>query len=193
MQKNFIHYLITDSGYYTSNPRKFKQKLTQSFQSNNINFACFRAKDIRKTYPNRYKRLASIFVKLCKRYKIKSFINSDIKIANSLGYDGVHLTSNQLKELKLLTRKYKLTTIISTHDERQIKRARLYEADYITYSPIFFTPNKGKPKGIIHLKDISKRYRDMNIIALGGIVDNNHIKKIKLTYACGFASIRYFV
>jgi len=44
------------------------------------------------------------------------------------------------------------------------------------------------------LKYIIDKYQDNNfqIIALGGIIDNNHIKSIKETKAYGFASIRYF-
>ena len=62
----------------------------------------------------------------------------------------------------------------------------------VTYSPIFFSPNKGEPKGLEKLKEAVDTF-DIDIIALGGIIDEKHIEQIKETNAKGFASIRYFV
>ena len=62
----------------------------------------------------------------------------------------------------------------------------------MTYSPIFKTPQKGKPKGIEDLTKIVETY-DAFIFALGGIINDKQIKKIKTSKCYGFASIRYFV
>ena len=64
-------------------------------------------------------------------------------------------------------------------------------ADYVTYSPIFTSPNKGEPKGIEDLKELIKTSK-IKILALGGIVEARHVEMIKDTKAYGFASIRYF-
>ena len=191
MKQTFIHYLITDtdSEYLTTSPRIFKHKLSQTFKYQTIHFACFRAKDIIDT--PRFQQLAKIFIKQCKIHKIKAFINSDIGLAHKLGFDGIHLTSKQFDKISL-AKELGLTTIISTHDENEIQKSIKSQSDYITYSPIFFTPHKGKSKGIFHLKKIVRKYNKSNIIALGGITNQNQINKIKITSSIGFASIRYF-
>lgn len=63
----------------------------------------------------------------------------------------------------------------------------------ITYSPIYKSPNKGEPKGIDNLKQVVNIYEDVNIIALGGIINDEQVSQIKKAKAFGFASIRYFI
>ena len=43
------------------------------------------------------------------------------------------------------------------------------------------------------LNDVLKEFPDLNIIALGGIINDSQIKEISQTSAYGFASIRYFI
>ncbi|MEJ2489206.1 MAG: thiamine phosphate synthase, partial [Sulfurovaceae bacterium] len=64
-------------------------------------------------------------------------------------------------------------------------------ADMATLSPIFATPNKGKPLGVNILKAL-KAELDMPIIALGGILGDTQIQSCKTAGFAGFASIRYF-
>jgi len=63
--------------------------------------------------------------------------------------------------------------------------------DFITYSPIYETPDKGAPKGIEELKKMVLRY-NVKIIALGGIITPEQVKEVEDAGAFGFASIRYF-
>ena len=83
--------------------------------------------------------------------------------------------------------------IISCHNENDLENAIKSKADAVTYSPIFETPNKGLPKGIEVLNNITTKYENTNIIALGGIINDEQIEQISKTKAYGIASIRYFV
>lgn len=83
--------------------------------------------------------------------------------------------------------------IISCHTFEDIEKAINNQADAVTYSPIFETPNKGAPKGIEALKEVVDKYPNINIIALGGIINDKQIEEISKTKAYGIASIRYFV
>ena len=180
-------YLITDPQYYTNDLIKFEKKLKLVLESKDIDYACFRD----KTSSN-IKELAQLFIKVCKAYKIKNiFINQEIILAYELNYDGVHLTSKQFDKIEEV-KNFGLKTIISCHTFKEIEKAIELNADMVTYSPIFFTPNKGKPKGIEKLYEAVDRY-DIDIIALGGIIDEEHIEEIQRTKAKGFASIRYFI
>ena len=86
-----------------------------------------------------------------------------------------------------------LYVIISCHTFGDIEKALENKADAVTFSPIFETPSKGEPKGIIALEEAVNTFKNINIFALGGIINENQIKQISETKAYGFASIRYFV
>jgi thiamine-phosphate pyrophosphorylase len=191
--ENFLHYLITDPKYYGDDIEKFKDLLKKSLDRNNIDIASFRDKQSIEI-----KELANIFLQTCKQHHIqKTIINSNIEIALELGFDGVHLTSKQFDKIEFCISN-NLYTIISCHDFNEVKKAYELGANAITFSPIFYTPYKGKPKGIEALKALIKQVkqinkRDFKVIGLGGIVDEEHISQIKETKADGFASIRYFI
>ena len=181
-------YLITDPSIYSNDINIFEKTLNNKIKNNKIDFICFRDKS-----SINYEELTKLFIKISKQNKISNiFINQYIDLAYSLKATGVHLTSKQFNKIAY-AKSIGLKTIISTHNENDIKQAIKNNVDYITYSPIFDTPNKGAAKGIKNLKDIVEKYNDINIFALGGIISDEHIKSIKNTSCFGFASIRYFV
>jgi thiamine-phosphate pyrophosphorylase len=180
-------YLITDPSYYGSEPDVFEKILTNVLKKHAVEYACFRDKE-----SDDFEALAKRFVSTCKSMGVPNiFINSRMDIAKKLCADGVHLTAAQLgkiQEAKALG----LKVVASTHSDEEIATAESGGADFITYSPIFETPNKGNPKGLEDLKDKVDRIRT-NIIALGGIVTAEHVKEIEKSGAYAFASIRYFI
>ena len=181
-------YLITDPKYYSNNPLILKTRLIKAITSKKPDFICFRDKS-----SNNFKELAIAFKEIATSLNQKNiFLNSDILLAKILGFDGVHLTSNQFNQIHL-AKNQNLKVIISCHNEDEIKEAILKQADFITYSPIFPTPNKGNPKGIENLKYIVDKYSQIKIFALGGIINKNEIEKLNtIQNLFGFASIRYF-
>lgn len=187
MINKFVSYLITDPKYYSSNPKRFREKLIKALYANKVDMACFRDKE-----SDNFKELAKIFVEICNDFKIETIlINSDYELAAELNATGVHLTSNQFD--KILEAKDKnLFVIISCHTLDEIKKAQSFHANAVTFSPIFHSPNKGQAKGIELLKEAVDLY-DIDIIALGGILTDKDIQKIKSTNASGYASIRCFI
>jgi len=133
---------------------------------------------------------AKEFISYLSNRDLKLYLHRDIELAKSLGFDGVHLRSDQFDDIKK-AKALDLITIISTHNRSEIESAIVNGADMIFYSPIFYTPNKSSPKGIKELEDICKSY-DIDIVALGGIVSDKELVRIEKTGAKGFASIRYF-
>jgi thiamine-phosphate pyrophosphorylase len=181
-----ISYLITDPKYYSNNPKTFSQNLEKSIKKYNPEFVCFRDKSSKNI-----DELIKAFLTVSKKYNKKSFINSHINQAIKYNSQGVHLTSTQFDEIKFCKDNHKLVTI-STHNEDDIKLAIKLQADFITYSPIFDTPNKGPALGVNKLETIQSKY-NIPIIALGGIISKEHLKKLKDIHSFGFASIRYFI
>ena len=188
MNYKLKHYLITDSKYYTNDKFLFEQNIIKVLENKKVDIACFRDKESKN-----YEELAKIFIKVCKDFQIKEILlNTDYKLALKLKATGVHLNSRQFENIKD-AKKLKLNTIISCHTYEDIQKAIDYNCDAITFSPIFNTPNKGEPKGVLKLKEAIDLYKDINIIALGGIVNEEQIKQVEETKAYAFASIRYFI
>ena len=185
----FISYLITDPIEFGNTPTQLEQTLRKSLQEHTVDIVCFRD----KTSFNK-EALAKVCLEVAREFGIdKILINSDISLCHKLGFDGVHLNSTQFDRLKELASS-SLYTMISCHTQEEIAIAKNYNANAVTYSPIFFKENKGTPKGIENLEKIVAKYQDDNfsIIALGGIVNNQNLQQIIKTKANGFASIRYF-
>jgi thiamine-phosphate pyrophosphorylase len=183
-----IKYLITDPKYYTNDEKKFEEILINALNKQQIEIACFRDKE-----SGNFEEIAKIFIKICKEKNITNILlNGNYLLAHKLNATGVQLTSTQFDEI-LKAKELGLYVIISCHTFEDIEKAIINQANAITYSPIFETPNKGAPKGIEALKEVVDKYANINIIALGGIINDEQIKEISKTKAYGFASIRYFV
>ena len=185
----FMSYFITDPIEYGDTSLQLEHNITYSLNKHCIDMICFRdklSKDI--------ETLAMSVLSISKKLNIsKVIINKNINLAVKLGFDGVHLTSEQFDKINI-AKKYNLYIIISCHTEAEVILAKEYGVDAITYSPIFYKENKGQPKGIENLKDIVFKYQsdDFRIIALGGIIDDTSVYEVKNTGVSGFASIRYF-
>ncbi len=154
----------------------------RAFQKHPIDIVAFR----NKTTPH-IRSLALAMKRTCKAKGVKIYINQEIELFRRFRFDGIHLTSKQfdsIKKMRLLG-----NVVISTHTMQELHKARRLRAFAATYSPIFYTPNKGEPKGIYALRKIPK---GMRIIALGGIVSKKEINRLKRYNLYGFASIRYF-
>ena len=183
-----IKYLISDPKYYTNDEKKFEEILINVLNKQQIDIACFRDKE-----SGNFEEIAKIFIKICKEKNIKKILlNGNFLLAHKLNASGVHLTSTQFDDITK-AKELGLYVIISCHTFEDIQKAIDYQANAVTYSPIFETPNKGLPKGIEVLKETIDKYPNINIIALGGIINETQIEQISETKAYGFASIRYFV
>ena len=161
-------------------------KLQKQLQTHMPTYALYRD----KSNPD-YDSQAEFHVQVCSQFdNIKSFIHQDSDLAFRLGATGVHLTSKQFDEISH-AKELGLEVIISTHTHDEVIRAQSLGADAVTYSPIFDSPGKSEPKGLEDLKGLITK-TDIDIFALGGIVESEQIKKIQESGAFGFASIRYF-
>ena len=122
---------------------------------------------------------------------LKAFLHRDYELAHRLGAEGVHLTSLEFDSI-VKAKALGLEVVVSTHSEEEVLRAEGLGADYVTFSPIFATPNKGKPKGIESLSK-SVNATSLKVIALGGIITQEHREEVERSGAFAFASIRYFL
>ncbi len=115
-------------------------------------------------------------------------IHDDIDLASKLGV-GVHLSSLRIDTIPK-AKANSIFTIASTHSIEEASKAAKLGADMVTLSPIYPSPNKGKPLGIEYLK-LAVTTLDIDVIALGGILTQAHIDEVARCGTVGFASIRY--
>ena len=138
-----------------------------------------------------YETFAKQFLTSARNFPFeKILLHGTVDLASKLGADGVHLRSNQFDEITKAKR-HNLFVVISCHTVNEVKKAEALGADMITYSPIFTTPNKGKPLGLGALKEL-QGIISLPIIALGGILTQEQIDVCQAAGASGFASIRFF-
>ena len=180
-------YLITSPNFYTDTSSIFKEILSQQIEFHKPEYVLYRDKE--NPY---YESLAREFKDICKQFEnVKSFLHQNVDLASKLGTHGVHLTSMQFSEIQKAKEK-NLEVIVSTHTHEEVLRAEELGADAVTYSPIFTSPGKGKPKGVEDLKTLLDKC-DIKVFALGGIITQEHINLLNETNPYGFASIRYFI
>lgn len=179
-------YLITSREFYTDIPAVFRSILHAQLKKHHPSHALYRDKSNQN-----YSVQAAHFVEVCSQFEdIKSFIHQNVDLADELNATGVHLTSRQFEDIAY-AKNLGLEVIISTHTYEEVLRAQKLGADAVTYGPVFASPGKGEPKGIDDLKELILKC-NINIFALGGIVENLHVDMIEQSKAYGFASIRYF-
>jgi thiamine-phosphate pyrophosphorylase len=106
------------------------------------------------------------------RYGAKLLINERLDIALAAGADGVHLGENSLPlpQARKVVGENMLIGV-SCHDRDRALAAQNHGADFITFSPIYFTPSKapyGEPVGTERLAEACRLLR-IPVFALGGI------------------------
>jgi thiamine-phosphate pyrophosphorylase len=128
--------------------------------------------------------------RLVRNSQTKILVNDRADIAFSAGADGVHLTSLSLSA-ETIRRSFPKDFIVgvSTHTIDEAVSAKRQGADFITFSPIFRSPNKGEPLGLDELKKACARLKPFPVVALGGVDETNYREVLPI--ADGFAAIRF--
>lgn len=138
--------------------------------------------------------LASEAAKITAAAATKLLINDRADIALAARADGVHLTANSLAA-KIIRANFPPDFIVgvSAHTLEEAETARRQTADFVTFSPIFPTPEKeiyGAPHGLKALETVCARLKPFPVVALGGI-DAGNYESVLDAGARGFAAIRF--
>ena len=178
LAKNGFLYLITNRKLF-NNERSFLDALEAALKAG-VDIVQLREKDLDTLS---LFRLSQKIKTLTMRYEALFLINDRVDIALAVKADGVHLPGSGFPTeiaRKLLGK----NAIIgrSTHSLEEVKREQRLGADFLTFSPIFYTKSKakyGSPQGLSKLKDIC-RYSHIPIVALGGINKDNIINTLSV-------------
>jgi thiamine-phosphate pyrophosphorylase len=128
---------------------------------------------------------------ITKNTNTKLLVNDRADIAFAADADGVHLTENSLSA-GIIRRNFGNNFVIgvSAHTIETAESAKRETADFVTFSPVFDTPHKGKPQGLEKLREVCEKLKPFLIIALGGIDETNY-RQVLENGASGFAAIRF--
>jgi thiamine-phosphate pyrophosphorylase len=119
----------------------------------------------------------------------KILVNERADIAFAAQAHGVHLPENSVPA-EIVRRTFPDFVIgVSCHDFQGCLDAVRSGADFVTFSPVFSTPNKGEPKGLQALKEVCEKLKPFPVIALGGVNQENYSEVLQV--ASGFAAIRF--
>lgn len=137
-------------------------------------------------------KLTSQAVKITKNTETKILVNDRADVALAAKADGFHLTSNSISSQHIRQNFPKDFIIgVSAHSSAEVLKSKNEGADFAVFSPIFFTPNKGKPLGVEKLAEVVKLAEDFPILALGGINESNFASTL-IAGAKGIAGISLF-
>jgi len=173
---------ISDPADFTANADFFINKLSRSYIKHKMDFFVFRDKTSSK---KQLKIIANCLGKIQNRYKTKFIINTHQDLVKKPL--GIWLNSKQFKQI-LPLRKKGFFVIVSTHSLQDLRMVFKKRANLASFSPIFYSKGKSKPKGTKALKEINDKMRP-KIIALGGI---NKTNLAQLEGIYGYAAISYF-
>lgn len=139
-----------------------------------------------------YRRLAERAVVMAHELGLKILLNAQVDWANSLGADGVHLTSKQLLQWQGKRPAGVSLLGASCHTLAQCQQAVLHGLDFVTLSPIQAThSHPGQtPLGWDMLKACCHAL-PIKVFALGGVGPKD-LQKAQACGAYGVAGIRAF-
>ena len=135
--------------------------------------------------------LAGRVRQLTRKFGAKLFINDRIDIAIAVDADGVHLPASSFNPMdaRKLIGSDKLIGL-SAHSAQDAIIAEREGADFVTFSPIYYTPSKadyGEPQGLERLEEVCNKV-NIPVYALGGIKQEN-VRDVMGRGASGVAMI----
>ena len=122
--------------------------------------------------PAPFRELARLLRALTREFGARLLINGRPEVALAVGADGVHLGGGALSvtDARRLLGPQPLIGL-STHHLDEIAPAAAAGADFVTFSPVYFTPSKasfGPPQGLERLRAACAA-SPLPVYALGGI------------------------
>jgi len=159
---------------------------SQLFKNNNTDMGIIYRNYNAKKRENELIKIA----KACKANRSQLFVSNDIRLVIKFKAEGIYIPSFNKTEGFANLEKKNIKILGSAHNEKEIQKKISQNCDTIFLSPIFQVKKSKKFLGLHKFNYLSQR-KNINILALGGISENN-INKLKLLNIKGFGGVRMF-
>jgi thiamine-phosphate pyrophosphorylase len=119
---------------------------------------------------------ASELLALCRRYAVPLIVNDDLRLADLVDADGVHLGQEDvsLREARIILGKNKVIGVSCYQSLGRAREARQQGADYVAFGSFFASPTKPQAeRADISLLVAASREITLPIVAIGGITLQN--------------------
>ncbi|HUW51718.1 MAG TPA: thiamine phosphate synthase [Sulfuricella sp.] len=119
---------------------------------------------------------ASELLALCRRFHVPLIINDDLRLADLVGADGVHLGKGDgdIREARMILGPGKIIGVSCYGDLQLALDAETRGADYVAFGSFFPSPTKpgaiAAPLALLHE---AKRSLSIPVVAIGGITPDN--------------------
>lgn len=136
-----------------------------------------------------YEHHAKALLGLCRQLEVKLVLNRSPAMLEKVKADGLHLTRHMIKLYKKRPCPQDKLLSVSCHNEAELEKAELLNADYCLLSPVkkALSHDAGKEIGIDIFSDLCRKYK-VSIYALGGMNEQD-IQPIKAAGGIGVAMI----
>lgn len=183
-RKDFVLYAVTDRSWL--NGKTLTEQVREALEGG-ATFIQLREKNLdEETFLEEAKEIQ----KLCREYQVPFVINDNVKIAEEIGADGVHVGQKDMEAEDVRKRLGPDKIIgVSAQTVEQAKKAEQHGADYLGVGAVFPTGSKADATEVSHevLKEICRAVR-IPVIAIGGISRKN-VMELKGSGICGVAVI----
>ena len=183
--RKYEKYFITPD-YNNDIAYEYYLKIESALKSG-IQLLQFRSKNLSV---EEYSVIARKIYVLCKSYRVKFIINDYKNLELNLYCDGVQLTSENLRDIKIHNINKKYIIIGSCHNIKEIEICNNTGVNLVLISPIL---NTNKKKGIGWKK--FKKFASISkcpVFGLGGLDYNVDINNVKRNGGIGIAASSYF-
>ncbi len=119
---------------------------------------------------------ASELQTLCRQYGVPFLVNDDLRLADLLGADGVHLgrNDNSVREARIILGPGKLIGVSCYQDLDRAREAQRLGAHYVAFGSFFPSPTKPQATlANVSLLRAASREITLPIVAIGGITVDN--------------------
>ena len=137
-----------------------------------------------------YARLAEQALACCRRHEARLLLNAPADVVQSVGADGIHLTSTRLMASTVRPLPAGRLVSAACHDAHQVLHAKEIGADLITISPVLptATHTTAVPLGWARFRELAA-LTDVPVYALGGMTLDT-LSQAREAGAHGVAAIR---
>lgn len=162
--------------YLISDPKYPISKVEDAFQSGQIKYFQYRAKNISD---EQFITEGQAYQQLCNKYNVQLIVNDRVHLASAIGAIGIHVGQSDMDAKQCRQLHPDKLIGVSANTISEVEKAISDGVDYIGVGAVFATSTKSdaRPVSLEDLKTIYDNHQ-IDIVTIGGITTSNVMKVI---------------